>query len=275
MSYESTLQNTSRSRWLPFAITLVLIVVAGCGCAREDIEPDAEPLISDVHLDSLLLALIPHQKHRSPRCQEWLPAQKEAIRSQNLDPQLVLDVIDWYRTEISETAAIEGYTTYPLVERWETRIRLDSLVPLTITELTKQPRWPQPVQFHPQRASGVGMIGSLLENFTDAIRMAGAATVSAESFRELCLGFLEIALPDPQIILTDAVQWVLYDLADSLARRAPTESEVANLAQNLLERITLLESVEQLDTFSVAQALRAYGEREIPDWSARLKEHRF
>ncbi|MFH2054709.1 MAG: hypothetical protein ABIJ61_02010 [bacterium] len=257
------------------AICLVLLLSCLLATACSETEPQAEPTTVADNLDSLLGSLVPVQKHKASRYLEWLADQKAAIRTQALDPELVMSVIKWYRTEISDAAEIEGYTIYPVVERWETRIKLDSLVPLTVTELNKQPTWAQPVMYHPQRHTGVAFRSGLLENLTAAIRLDGDRISSPEQFRELCLGFLEMAFRDAQIIITDSLEWGLYRVADSLANRNPGTPAATRLAQALVDRVMAMESVEFLDTLPEAVALRQYLDREEPDWFERLPVARF
>jgi hypothetical protein len=257
-----------RSLWV--GISLLLIIAVGFACGGEDSKPESQPAFSDADLDSLLLALVPPPKHRAPRCQEWLGKQKAAIRSADLDPSLVIEVITWHRSEISEASQIQGYTTYPLVKWWETSLRLDSLVALTVTELNREPHWPQPTMFHPGKGSGVAFGSDLMQNMTAAIDLSGAGIGTAEDFRVLCLGFTELAFRDPQIILTDSLQWQLHEIADSLVNRNPERSEASELSRRLLDRAATLHLVEMIDTLTEARALEKHLDSLSPGWREQL-----
>lgn len=278
MLSESILRSISRYLLLVLIALLMAVLFVACGDQEGDQEEEKENAAqamteqySESYLDSLLGSLVPQPKHVSGRFKEWLGKQKNAIRAEIMDPEMVVDAIRWHRAEVSEAAQIEGYTTYPLVAHWETRIKLDSLVPLTIAELNRQPVWAQPAFFHPGRKSGVVFGSGLMANLTEAIELAGDTISSTDQFGELCLGFMEMAFRDAQIIVTDSLQWCLFQLADSLANRNPGAPASTRLADALVQRVEALESVERLDTLAEALALREYLDENESDWLSNFE----
>lgn len=269
--------STSRSTRVTSTVLTLLLALSlsflASSCGEKQSKSDAP--LTEAQINTLLLSLVPAPKHVASRCQQWVAEQAKVIEFQKLDPRMVVDAIKWYTANVSEAGQIEGYTIYPLVERWQTRMKLDSLVPLRITELNRQPLWAQPTFYSPSKKSGVAFGADLMKNLTDAINLAGGEIGTPEDFQELCIGFDEMAFRDPQIFVHDTLDWALYEFADSLANRSPGPPEANKLAQALLDTVSTMESVWNLHELPQAVAFHEYIDEHLPDWQKRLQDLKF
>lgn len=243
----------------------VAVLLSGVGCGKND------PKVADgewrsAYIDSVLHTLVPQVKWVSPRAKEWFSDQHEAIVSDVLDPTLVAKVVNWHRKEISYAASFNGYVTYPLVQRMDVDLGLDSAIELTVTELNSNPRIAQNLLFYPSRDSGAVLSGDLLRIFDRAIAIEGGKFASPERFAEFCVGFMDIANSDPQIVLTSPEQWRLYHIADSLAQQNTDSSEITRLSAKLRYTVTSQGMTRTMDKLPESKALVERLNSSDPQW---------
>ncbi len=250
-----------------FIATMVglLVVLSGVGCGKSD-PKSADGVWSSAYIDSVLHTLVPKVKWVSPRAKEWFSAQHEAIVSDVLDPALVAEVVKWHRARVSYAASLEGYVTYPLVQRMDVDLGLDSTLDLTVTELNAHPHVAQEILFYPSRDSGAVLSGDLLKIFDNAIAIEGGKFASPERFAQFCVGFMDIANSDAQIVLTAPEQWRLYRAADSLAQQSTDSSEIARLAVKLRYAVTSQGMTRTLDKLPESRALIQRLNGDDPGW---------
>jgi hypothetical protein len=271
ISRNTDLETMSKCRLmhssLVAALVGLLVLLSGVGCGESDPQA-AYGTWSSPYIDSVLHTLVPKVKWVSPRAKEWFARQHEAIVSNVLDPALVADVIRWHRKEISYAASFEGYVTYPLVQRMDVDLGLDSAVELTVTELNRTPHVAEDILYFPSRKSGVELSGDWLEVFDKAVTIEGGRFASPERFAEFCVGFIDIANSDPQIELTAPEQWRLYRIADSLAQQNTDSSYIARLAVKLRYQVTSRGMTRNLDEFPESKALIERLNTDDPGWDS-------
>jgi hypothetical protein len=228
----------------------------------------------DAAIDSVLRTLVPERYWRSSLAQEYFQQQAEAIRRDSIDPELLVTVVNWHRTEISDAAGIDGYVTYPLVEKADFELGLDSVLPLQITELNQMPRVAQTFYFLPARATGVAFHGNLMEKFTEILDAAGGEFQPLERFYEISIKFMAMANLGPQITLTNQRQWQLYMAVDSLVHDSAAEAGAVERARAVHEYIRSQEYVSRIDTLPQAVALMDYLNVRHPNWGKVTNEFR-
>ncbi|MCK4857493.1 MAG: hypothetical protein KAT58_05970 [candidate division Zixibacteria bacterium] len=248
-------------------ILMLLLTVADCGSRQGNQE---EAVFSEACADSILKSLVPKPKHQDKLAVEWLTEQKEIIKRDSLAPELIAEIIEWHRAEVSELARIKGYTTFPLVEKSDFRLDLDSVLSLQITELNRYPRLPVKVFYLPARATGIAFLDNPLQRFSALVTAAGGQFRSPQHFREIVLGFLALACADAQIALTNQIQWQLFYLADSLSRKVSADEPINRLAEGLRRAVAQMPVVDNLETLPQAIAFRRYLDENAPGWEEKV-----
>lgn len=247
------------------AVALFIGMLSGGGCSDDKPELERKPP-SVAMMDSALKPLVPDYKWTSKRAHEWLADQKEAIRRDSLALDLVVNVIKWHRAEVSDVAGVDGYVTFPVVEKWDFDLGLDSVLPLTVTELNKQPLVEQMVFFFPDRGRGIDVSGNLQEKFGALITEAGVEFATPEHFRHLMIKFLELVSRDPILLLDKPIDWYLYELVDGLVHDTVYGPATEEWAQQIHSYVMSRECTERIDTLPQAIALRAYLDEHHPGW---------
>jgi hypothetical protein len=244
------------------AILTALCILLAVGCGNEKVES----AWTDAQIDSALQSLVPEVKHRNPRAIELFAEQPEIIKRDSLDPKTVLDVITWYRHEISDLADMENYVIYPLVERLDIDLGLDSTLVLTVTELNKTPRVPIKILYLPERHTGVGLLGNQLEKVNQFLEMHGDPFKSPEQFYTFCVGFLNLVNLHPQLVLDEMNEWQLYVLVDSLIYDDVSEPGADTLAHKIHDMAMSREVGAEIDTLPESRALLEFMEVNHPSW---------